>query len=54
MEEKGDGDDDEKSFMPVERFDKITYWNHDIVPSTFDTVPRNLEYLSMAEVVHST
>jgi len=45
---------DDQTFVPVHTFDRLTYWNHDIVPSSCDTVPRCLDFLSMAELIHST
>ena len=44
----------EKNFVPVQRFDKLTYWNHDLMPSTVDTVPRCFEYLDMVSTIHHT
>ena len=55
MEETGDTEyDGEKNFVPVQRFDKLTYWNHDLMPSTVDTVPRCFEYLDMVSTIHHT
>merc|ERR1711907_61978 len=36
MEQRDDGD--EKTFVPKHHFDQLTYWNHDIMPSSCDTV----------------
>ncbi|CAI0392578.1 unnamed protein product [Linum tenue] len=37
---------------PSAKFENITYWNHDTIPSQDDTFIRSLHWLSVAEALH--
>ena len=41
-----------KDFKVVQRFDKVTYWNHDTSPSSTDWLPKTLQWQSDAPVLH--
>jgi len=46
-------DGDEQTFVPVKRFDRLTYWNHDVMPSSCDTMSQCMEWMDMADTIHS-
>ena len=50
----GKGVDDSEHVEAVRAFQTFTYWNHDLPPSTLDEVPQMMEWMHMADILHST
>ena len=50
----GKGVDDSEHVEAVRAFQSFTYWNHDLPPSMLDEVPQMMEWMHMADILHST
>ena len=47
-----DGRSPTLSYRASRRFDKVTYWNHDVVPSRADDIQAQFDWIAMASVLH--
>lgn len=50
---KGSTGEEEDSLTASGRSDKVTYWNHDHKPQPTDAIPRAMEWIGLARVVHA-
>ena len=44
--------DGRSSYRICRKFDKVTYWNHDTLPSASDDIPTQLDWIQMASCIH--
>ncbi len=55
MREEGeieDGSARVKDFKVAQRFTAVTYWNHDLAPSSSDWLPKVMQWQTDAPVLH--